>query len=73
MDFYSKKIIGWLYGIYRIAELTLKAIQNACLKGSSIEEIILDSDFDSQYASDLFERYLSKVKIKYFFNRKSYP
>lgn len=73
MDFYSKKLIGWSYEIHRTVEITLKSIQNACLKGSSIEKIILDSDFDSQYTSDLFERYLSKVKIKHSFNRKRCP
>lgn len=55
------------------AELALKAVQNACLNVNSTEGFILHSDLGSQYTSDLFESYLSKIKMKHSFSRKGYP
>ena len=73
MDFYSKKIIGWSYGTSMTTELALKAVENACISVKKLEGIILHSDLGSQYTSDLFEKYLSKHKIKHSFSRKGCP
>jgi len=73
MDLYSKKIIGWSYDTHMTTELTLEAVQNACLNVPSTEGIILHSDLGSQYTSDLFESYLSKSKMKHSFSRKGCP
>jgi len=54
-------------------ELALKAVENACISVKKLEGIILHSDLGSQYTSDLFERYLSKHKIKHSFRRKGCP
>lgn len=55
------------------AELPLKAVQNACLNINSSKGIILHNDLGSQYTSDLFESYLSKIKMKHCFNREGCP
>lgn len=61
------------YGTYMIAELALKAVQNVCLNINSTEEIILHNDLGSQYISNLFESYLSKIKMKHSFSCKACP
>ena len=51
--FFSKKIIGLVYGTHMTAELALKAFKNACLNVETTEGIILYFDFGSQYTSEL--------------------
>lgn len=73
MDLYSRKIIGYAYGNSMTAELALEAVKNACLNVKNTEGIILHSDLGSQYTSQLFETYLSTVKIRHSFSRKGNP
>lgn len=73
MDLYDRKIIGYAYGTSMTAELSLKAVQNACLNVSETKGIILHSDLGSQYTSQLFENYLAKNEILHSFSRKGNP
>jgi len=73
MDLYSKKIIGYAYGISMTAELAIKAIDNACLNVKTTEGIILHSDLGSQYTSREFENYLCSKGIIHSFSRKGNP
>lgn len=63
MDLYRKKIIGWAYSTSMIAELALKAVENACLNVKDSTGIIIQSDLRTQYISVLFENYLTKIMI----------
>ncbi len=55
------------------AELSVKAVENACLNVSDTEGIILHSDLGSQYTSQAFEGYLSSKGILHSFSRKGNP
>ena len=73
MDLYSRKIIGWAYDTNMSAELALKAVKNACLNVPDPEGIILQSNMDTQYTSDIFEKYLASNRIRHSYSRKSCP
>jgi len=70
IDLCSRKIIGYAYGTSMTAELALEAVKNACLNVKSTDGIILHSDLESQYTSQLFESHLSNAEIQHSFSRK---
>jgi transposase len=73
MDLYSKKIIGYAYGISMTAELAVKAVENACINVKTTEGIILHSDLGSQYTSHEFENLLCTKGIVHSFSTKGNP
>ena len=73
MDLYSLSIIGYSYGETMDAELVIKAIQNARLKGKFEEGAIFHSDLGSQYTSNKVEKYLKEQELKHSYSKKGYP
>jgi len=73
MDLYSRKIIGWADDTSMTAELAVKAVKNACLNVPNPEGIILQSDLETQYTSEMFGKYLADNKILHSFSRKGCP
>jgi len=73
MDLHSKKIIGYSCDTSMTAELTIKAVKNACLNVKTTEGIILHSDLGSQYTSQKFEDYLATKQMIHSFSRKGNP
>ena len=73
MDLYNRKIIGYAYGKTMTTELALKAVENACMNVSDTKGIILHSDLDSQYTSQLFEKYMLQKEMLHSFSRKGNP
>ncbi len=56
------------YAAYSMtAELTVKAVENACLHVRDTKGFILHSDLGSQYTSQAFEKYLDSNKNPAFF------
>ena len=45
------------------ADLTVGVVKNACVNAKKTKGIILHTDLESQYTSDLFENYLNKKGI----------
>ena len=72
-DLYSRKIIGWAFGLTINAELAVKALDNACLNVKKTEGVIIQSDLGSQYTSTLFEAKLARYKIRHSYSKKGYP
>ncbi|SFB41515.1 transposase [Acetitomaculum ruminis DSM 5522] len=73
MDLYRRKIIGWAYDTSVTAELAVKAVKNACLNVPNPEGIFPQSDLETQYTSEIFEKYLTENKILHSFSRKGCP
>ena len=55
------------------ADLTVNAVENACINVKNSSRITLHSYLGTQYTSDQFERYLTKKKIYHSFSRKRCP
>ena len=70
MDLYSRKIIGYAYGLSMTAELAVEAVKNACLNVKNTQGILVHSDLGSQYTSQAFERYLNSQGMIHSFSRK---
>ncbi len=64
-DLYSRKIIGGAFGKIMDTQLAVKALRNAALNVKHTERIIIQSDFGSQYTSNLFEAALAELKIRH--------
>lgn len=73
MDLYSRKIIGYAYGLSMTAELAVEAVKNACLNVKKTQGILVHSDLGSQYTSQAFERYLNSRGMIHSFSRKGNP
>ena len=52
------------------AELAKKALKNASLNVKKTKGIILQTDLGSQYTSNIFEEYLTELKIRHSYSRK---
>ena len=73
MDLYSRKIIGYAYGLSMTAELAVEAVKNACLNVKNTQGILVHSDLGSQYTSQALERYLNSQGMIHSFSRKGNP
>ena len=65
-------VIGYSYGDTMDAELVIKAIQNARIKGKFKPGAIFHSDLGSQYTSNKVERYLKELDLKHSYSKKDY-
>lgn len=63
MDLHSKKILGYAYDTTMTAELTIKAVTNACLNERDTKGILLHSDIGVQYTSEAFKQCLKERGI----------
>ena len=72
-DLCSRAIIGYSYGKTIDAELVLKSIKNAQIKGKFKEEAIFHSDLGSQYTSNKVENYLKEQGLRHSYSKKGYP
>lgn len=73
MDLYSLSIIGCSYGETMDADLVIKAIQNARMKGDFKAGAIFHSDLGSQYTSNKVEKYLKELELVHSYSKKGYP
>ena len=73
MDLYSRKIIGYAYGISMTAELAIEAVKNACMNVRETKDILIHSDLGSQYTSTAFEKFVSDRGMVHSFSRKGNP
>ncbi len=69
---YSRKIIGWAFGKTIDAELVVRALRNAVLNVKHGDGIIIQSDLECQYTSNLFESALAELKIRHTYSKKGY-
>lgn len=73
MDLYSRRIIGYAYGMSMTTERAVEAVKNACLNDRDTLGIIVQSDLGSQYMSQAFEVLLSSQGMLQSFSRKGNP
>lgn len=73
MDLYSKKIIGYAYGISMTTDLVVQSLKNACLSVKNTEKIILRRNLGTQYTSQKFQELISNKKIIHSFSHKTNP
>lgn len=70
MDLYRCKISGYAYATSMTAELGCWGVKNACLNVRETREIILHSDFGSQYINQAFENFQNNHGMIHSFSRK---
>ena len=73
MDLYSRKIIGYSYSKSATADLTCKALENACLNVKDTRGIIFHTDLGVQYTCYQFGMLVDKYDIIHSFSRKGNP
>lgn len=73
MDLHSRKIIGYSYGRNATANLTCRALENACLNVNDTRGIILHTDLGVQYTCSKFDHFIDKHNIIHSFSRKGNP
>ncbi len=59
--------------LQRFIKRSKKALKNASLNVKKTKGIILQTDLGSQYTSNIFEEYLSEIKIRHSYSRKGCP
>ena len=65
MDLCTRRIVGWSISTHNDAELVCTALENAALtRGSVRAGIVHHSDRGSTYASDRYQRLLTKLKMQ---------
>ena len=73
MDLYDLKIVGYASGRHMIADLVVKALNNAVCSVGIEEGMIFHSDLGSQYTSNDYEELLKTLNIKHSYSKKGYP
>lgn len=70
LDLYSRKIIGWAMAPGMPSELVCAALKMAIAQRNPVAGLIVHSDRGSQYASDLYQKLLSKHGLCCSMSRK---
>lgn len=73
MDLYSRKIIGYSYDKTSTADLTCKALKNACFNVKDTRGIIFHTDLGVQYTCSQFNKLIDKYDIIHSFSRRGNP
>jgi transposase InsO family protein len=69
MDRYTRRILGWAYGLERTAALTMRALRHALRRRQPSAEPIFHSDRGSEYLSSEYRQLLSKHGLAPSVNR----
>ena len=70
LDLYNREVVGWSMGRSLKAKLVLDALDSAMRKVGPDAEIIFHSDRGSQYASEVYQRFLRNKNIKPSMSRR---
>lgn len=73
MDLFDLKVVGWTYGKNMTDDLVTGTLKKALVNKGLDKDGIFHSDRGSQYASNDFEQWLKKLKIKHSYSKKGYP
>jgi len=69
MDKYSRRVIGWAYGLRKDVALTLKALNQAVRYRKPLRGLIFHTDRGIEYAAGVFKARLAELGITQSMNR----
>jgi putative transposase len=73
MDLHTKKIVGYSFSKNMTTEIVVKALDNAYNVQRPSAGLILHTDLGTQYTSQEFQQFISKLGMKQSFSQKGCP
>ncbi|MCW8834477.1 MAG: IS3 family transposase [Colwellia sp.] len=69
LDLFSRRIIGWAFGVNKSTKLTMKALRLALKKRKPEGEVLFHTDRGAEYRAHVVQQFLLKNDIKASMNR----
>ena len=71
-NLYSREIVGWAFGKTIDVEFAVRTLKQTALDVKHTEEIIIQSDWECHYKSNLIESTLAELEIHHSYSKKGY-